>query len=135
RSLSSGLFMLIFAYLVRFMAVGYNAIDTGFQKAGKDINDAARLLGQNSWQTLWKVDLPLIKKSISAGLPLVFADVIQELPLTLILRPFNLDTLATKAFALPTKEQLAELANASLIVILTGILPIILLNRIIRKNH
>lgn len=133
--LSSGLFMLIFAYLVRFMAVGYNAIDTGFQKAGKDINDAARLLGQNSWQTLWKVDLPLIKKSISAGLLLVFVDVIKELPLTLILRPFNFHTLATKAFDMATNEQIAESANASLIVILTGILPIILLNRIIRKNH
>ncbi len=132
--LSSGLFMLIFAYAVRFMAVGYNAIDGGFQKTGKDVNDAATTLGYNSWQTLWRIDLPLIRKSISAGLLLVFVDVIKELPLTLILRPFNFHTLATKAFDMATNEQIAESANASLIVILTGILPIVLLNRIIRNN-
>jgi len=133
--LSSGLFMLLFAYLVRFMAVGYNAIDTGFQKAGKDINDASRMLGFNTWHTLWKVDLPLIRKSIAAALLSVFVDVIKELPLTLILRPFNFHTLATKAFDMATNEQIAESANASLIVILTGILPVVLLNRIIRKSH
>lgn len=132
--LSSGLFMLLFAYAVRFMAVGYNAIDSGFQKTGKDVNDAARTLGCNSWQTLWRVDLPLVRKSISAGLLLVFVDVIKELPLTLILRPFNFHTLATKAFDMATNEQIAESANASLIVILTGILPIVLLNRIIRND-
>lgn len=132
--LSSGLFMLIFAYAVRFMAVGYNAIDSGFQKIGKDVNDAATTLGYNSWKTLWRVDLPLIRKSISAGLLLVFVDVIKELPLTLILRPFNFHTLATKAFDMATNEQIAESANPSLIVILTGILPIVLLNRIIRNN-
>jgi iron(III) transport system permease protein len=132
--LSSGLFMLIFAYAVRFMAVGYNAIDGGFQKVGKDVNDAARTLGYTSWQTLTKVDLPIIRKSVSAGLLLVFVDVIKELPLTLILRPFNFHTLATKAFDMATNEQIAESANASLIVILTGILPIVLLNRIIRNN-
>lgn len=133
--LSSGMFMLIFAYIIRFMAVGYNAIDGGFQKTGKDVNDAARTLGYNSWQTLLKIDLPIIRKSISAGLLLVFVDVIKELPLTLILRPFNFHTLATKAFDMATNEQIAESANASLIVILTGILPIVLLNRIIRNNN
>lgn len=132
--LSSGLFMLIFAYAVRFMAVGYNAIDGGFQKTGKDVHEAARTLGYNAWHTLMKVDLPLIGKSIAAGLLLVFVDVIKELPLTLILRPFNFHTLATKAFDMATNEQIAESANASLIVILTGILPIVLLNRIIRNN-
>src|SRR5690606_11456124 len=66
--LSSWLFMLIFAYAVRFMAVGYNAIDNGFQKTGKDVNDAARTLGYNSWATLWRVDMPLIRKSTSPGL-------------------------------------------------------------------
>ncbi len=132
--LSSSVFMLVFAYAVRFLAVGYNAIDSGFQKIGKDVNDASRTLGYNTWQTLLRVDLPLIRKSISAGLLLVFVDVTKELPLTLILRPFNFHTLATKAFDMATNEQIAESANASLIVILTGILPIVLLNRIIRND-
>lgn len=132
--LSSTVFMLIFAYCVRFMAVGYNAIDAGFQKTGKHVNEAARTLGRNSWNTLWKVDLPIVKNSIAAGLLLTFVDVIKELPLTLILRPFNFHTLATKAFDMATNEQVPEAANASLIVILTGVIPIILLNRIIRNK-
>lgn len=132
--LSSTVFMLVFAYCVRFMAVGYNAVDAGFQKTGKHVNEAARTLGSRSWNTLFKVDLPIVKRSIAAGLLLTFVDVIKELPLTLILRPFNFHTLATKAFDMATNEQVPEAANASLIVILTGIIPIILLNRIIRNK-
>lgn len=132
--LSSTVFMLIFAYCVRFMAVGYNPIDAGFQKTGKHVNEAARTLGSNSWKTFWKVDLPMVKKSIVAGILLTFVDVIKELPLTLILRPFNFHTLATKAFDMATNEQVPEAANASLIVILTGVIPIILLNRILRNK-
>ncbi len=132
--LSGTLIALVFAYVVRFMAVGYNPIEAGFQKIGIHVNEASRLLGRGTCKTLSKVDLPLVKTSVLSGILLVFVDVLKELPLTLILRPFNYQTLATKAFDMATNEMIAESANASLIIILTGIIPIIFLNRLIRKR-
>jgi iron(III) transport system permease protein len=131
---SGTLFALVFAYIVRFMAVGYNPVEAGFQKIGIHVNEASRLLGARSTRTLLKIDLPLIKTSLVSGILLVFVDVLKELPLTLILRPFNYQTLATKAFDMATNEMIAESANAALIIILTGIIPIIFLNRLIKKR-
>lgn len=133
--LSGTLFALIFAYVVRFMAVGYNPIDAGFQKQGLHVNEASRLLGHHSLKTLWRIDLPLVKTSLMSAVLLVFVDVLKELPLTLILRPFNFHTLATKAFDMATNEMIAESANASLVIILTGIIPIIVLNKLILKSR
>lgn len=132
--LSGTLFILIVAYIVRFMAVGYNAIDAGFQKTGTSVNEVARSLGASSLRTLWKIDLPLIKNSIAGAVLLAFVDILKELPLTLILRPFNFNTLATKAFDMATNEMIAESANASVVVVLTGVIPIILLNNMISKR-
>ncbi|PSL03465.1 ABC transporter permease [Cecembia rubra] len=131
---SGTLFALVFAYIVRFMAVGYNPVEAGFQKIGIHVNEASRLLGIRSTKTLWKIDLPLIKTSLVSGIILVFVDVLKELPLTLILRPFNYQTLATKAFDMATNEMIAESSNAALIIILTGIIPIIFLNKLIEKR-
>lgn len=132
---SGTLFTLVFAYIVRFMAVGYNPVEAGFQKIGIHVNEASRLLGARSTKTLWKIDLPLIKTSLVSGVLLVFVDILKELPLTLILRPFNYQTLATKTFDMATNEMIAESSNAALIIILTGIIPIILLNRMIMKRR
>jgi iron(III) transport system permease protein len=132
---SGTLLALVFAYIVRFMAVGYNPVEAGFQKIGLHVNEASRLLGIRSTKTLWKIDLPLIKTSLVSGIILVFVDVLKELPLTLILRPFNYQTLATKAFDMATNEMIAESSNAALIIILTGILPIIFLNKLIEKHN
>ncbi len=132
--LSGTLFILILAYIVRFMAVGFNAIDAGFQKSGASVNEVARSLGASPLRTLWKIDLPLIRNSIAAAILLAFVDILKELPLTLILRPFNFQTLATKAFDMATNEMIAESANASLVVVLTGIIPIILLNNMISRK-
>jgi iron(III) transport system permease protein len=132
--LSGTLIILVVAYIVRFMAVGYNAIDAGFQKTGPYVNEVARSLGASSFRTLWKIDIPLIKNSIAGAILLAFVDILKELPLTLILRPFNFHTLATKAFDMATNEMIAESANASLVVVLTGVIPIILLNNMIRKE-
>jgi iron(III) transport system permease protein len=132
--ISLSLFMLIFAYVVRFMAVGYKAIGSGLSKTGRSVFEASRTLGASHWKTLWQIDLPLIRSSVGAGILLVFVDVIKELPLTLILRPFNFHTLATKAFDLATNEQVAASANASLIVILIGMIPVLLLNRLMNRR-
>src|SRR5690554_2109250 len=117
------------------MAVGYNAIEAGFQKTGTAVNEVARSLDASPIRTLWKIDLPLIRNSIAAAILLAFVDILKELPLTLILRPFNFNTLATKAFDMATNEMIAESANASLVVVLTGIIPIILLNSVIRGKY
>lgn len=132
--LTGTLSVVVFAYVVRFMAVGYQPIESGFQKTGMHINEASRLLGAGTSTTLFKVDLPMIKSSLFTGILLVFVDVLKELPLTLILRPFNYHTLATKTFDMATNEMIAESANPALVIILTGILPIIFLNRMIRNR-
>lgn len=133
--LSGTLFILVMAYIVRFMAVGYNAIDAGFQKSGTSVNEVARSLGASPLKTLWEIDLPLITNSIAGAVLLAFIDILKELPLTLILRPFNFNTLATKAFDMATNEMIAESANASLVVVLTGVIPIIVLNNMISKRE
>jgi iron(III) transport system permease protein len=133
--LTGSLSVVVFAYVVRFMAVGYQPIESGFQKTGIHINEASRLLGAGTGKTLFKIDLPMIKSSLFTGILLVFVDVLKELPLTLILRPFNYHTLATKTFDMATNEMVAESANPALVIILTGIIPIIFLNRMIRARQ
>jgi iron(III) transport system permease protein len=129
---SSTLLALSFAYIVRFMAVGYNPLESGFQKIGLHVNEASRLLGSSSWRTLWRIELPLLKASLLSAVLLVFVDVLKELPLTLILRPFNYHTLATKAFDMATNEMAAESASAALVIILAGVGPIVWLNHLMR---
>lgn len=124
---------LLFAYLVRFLAVAFNPIDSGFKKICSCIDEASRSLGANPASTLFKVNLPIIKSTLFSAALLVFVDVLKELPLTLILRPFNFNTLATKTFELASDEMLAESSSFALIIILTGLVPIILLSRLISK--
>ena len=133
--LSGSVFGLVFAYVVRFLAVGFNPLDSGFQKIGKQVNEASRMLGLSSFSTLIKIDLPLIKHAMIGGVLLVFVDVLKELPLTLILRPFNFYTLATKTFDMATNEMITESSVYALVIILTGVFPIIVLNRLIRKRE
>jgi len=129
--LSGTLIALIFAYVVRFLAVALNPIESGFKRLCGNFDDTSRSLGVSPLKTLWKVDLPLLRGTlISAGL-LVFVDVLKELPLTLILRPFNFDTLATRAFQLATDEQLARSAVPALLIIAVGLVPVIVLNKLI----
>jgi iron(III) transport system permease protein len=129
--LSGGLVALIFAYVVRFLAVALNPVEAGFKRLCGNLDDTSRSLGVPPLKTLWKVDLPLLKGTlISAGL-LVFVDVLKELPLTLILRPFNFNTLATRAFQLATDERLAQSAVPALLIIAVGLVPVIVLNKLI----
>lgn len=132
--ISGSLFMLVFACLVRFLAVAFNPIDSGFSKIGWRFTDAARILGLTPGKSLMKVNLPLMKGALLSALLLVFVDVMKELPLTLILRPFNFDTLATRAFELASDEMVAESSNAALVIVMVGIVPIIILSKLISKT-
>ncbi len=133
--LSATLAALVFAYLVRFLAVGFQAVQAGFEGLGGHIEEAARSLGAGPWRTLVRVDLPLVKAALLGAGMLVFVDVLKELPLTLILRPFNFDTLATRAFELVSDEEVASSANAALIIVAIGILPVVLLNRLMMRRE
>lgn len=127
-------FALLYAYLVRFMAVGYNSIDSGLQKVSITLDEASRSMGLSHWKTLRRVNMPLLQGSLLSAALLVFIDVLKELPLTLILRPFNFDTLAIRAFEYASDERVAEAAPAAMIIILVGMVPVIILNRMMGKG-
>ena len=121
--------------MVRFLAVGFQAVQAGFEGLGSHVEEAARSLGAGPLRTLVQVDLPLIKVALLSAAMLVFVDVLKELPLTLILRPFNFDTLATRAFELASDEDIAASANAALIIASLGTLPILLINRLMLRSE
>ncbi len=122
--LSGTLFALVFGYIVRFLAVGLNSVLASFEKIGISINKASRNLGQTPLKTLLKVELPLLKNSLLVAYLLVFIDTIKELPLTLILRPFNYETLATKTYELAVNEMVQESAIYALCIVFICLIPI-----------
>ena len=122
---------LLFAYVVRFLAVSLNPLDSGFERICGNLDETSRSLGVPPLKTLLKVDVPILRGTLLAAALLVFVDVLKELPLTLILRPFDFDTLATRAFQLAMDEQVARSALPALLIILTGVIPVILLSRLI----
>lgn len=132
--LSLSLSMLLFAYILRFLAIGYNAIDNSYEKIGKKYTESAYLLGLSKLKTLLKVDVPLLKHGLIAAYIIVFIDVIKELPLTLILRPANYDTLATLVYEYASDERLQESSLASLILILIASLLIVILTHPKKKR-
>ena len=111
---------LLFGYTVRFMAVGYLSVDAGFARVSENMTGASRVLGAAPLRTLLRIELPLLRRALLAAGMLVFIDVLKELPLTLILRPFNFNTLATRAFQLASDEQVAQSAPAALLVVFTA---------------
>ncbi|MEN9260122.1 MAG: iron ABC transporter permease [Thermostichus sp. HHBFW_bins_43] len=119
---------LIFGYLVRFLAVSLSTIEATLMRIPPSLDEAARSLGQGSLGTLWRVHLPLMGGGILGGMILVFVDVMKELPATMVLRPFNFDTLAVQTYRMAADERLAEAGAPALAIVLVGILPVILLN-------
>jgi iron(III) transport system permease protein len=131
--LSLSLIMLIVGYAIRFMATGYNAIEVGFEKIGTKYAEASRLLGYGITKTFLKVDLPLIKGAILSGAILTFVEICKELPLVLLLRPFNFETLATKAFQFAKDEQIYEASIPSLFIISISVVSIIVFQFVGKK--
>ena len=133
--LTGGIAALIYAYLVRFLTVSLQTVEAGLGKVTTSIDDAARSLGCGPRESLWRVHLPLLRGSLlTAGL-LVFVDVMKELPATLVMRPFNFDTLATQAYTLASDERLAEASTAALAIVVVGILPLIVISRQIARQR
>jgi len=126
--LTGSLAVLVYAYCVRFMAVGLNPIDGAFRQRCLGYDEAASTLGYGPLRNLLRVNLPILKPTILAASILVFVDILKELPLTLILRPFNFDTLATLVFESAIDEKVAESAPAALFIVAVSLVPIIFLN-------
>ena len=125
---------LVYAYQVRYFAVAWNGIEPGFARITPAMDAAARSLGAGMAETFRRVHAPLLSRSAAAALLLVFVDVMKELPATLVLRPFNFDTLATQAYALARDERLAEAALPSLAIVAVGLIPIVALARASRRR-
>ncbi|MFK7843811.1 MAG: ABC transporter permease, partial [Rhodothermales bacterium] len=124
---------LMFAYCVRFLAVSYNPIEANAKKLGTSLGDASQMLGASKWRRTIEVNVPLLKKGLWGGAILVFVDVLKELPLTLLLKPYGVMTLSAKAYEYASDERIAESALPSLVIIAVGLLPVIFLNKLLQK--
>ena len=127
--LTGTIIALVYAYLVRFLAIALQTVEAGLAKVRPSMEDAARSLGATAATTLRRVHVPLLASSLATAALLVFVDVMKELPATFALRPFNFDTLAVEAYHLAKDERLAEAAVPSLVIVAVGLLPLLFVSR------
>ncbi len=125
---------IVWAYVVRFSGVALQSVQSGYAKIPGSFDDSARMLNVSGFNLMRRVHAPLLKRSTAAAVLLVFVDVMKELPATLVLRPFNSDTLAVVAYQLARDERLGEAALPSLALVLVGLLPVMLLSRTLRSS-
>jgi iron(III) transport system permease protein len=125
---------LLYAYLVRYFAVAYQPVEAGLARITPTMDASARSLGSGPAEVFRRVHLPLLTPSLAAAALLVFVDVMKELPATLVLRPFNFDTLAVIAYQMAADERLGEAALPSLTLVMVGVVPVIMLSRAISRT-
>jgi iron(III) transport system permease protein len=128
-------FGLVYAYLVRFSAVALQSVEAGYARLPASLDDSARMLGASRPRLFFEVHAPLLKRSALAAALLVFVDVMKELPATLVLRPFDSDTLAVVAYNFARDERLGEAALPSLAIVAVGLIPVVMLSRAIRARE
>jgi iron(III) transport system permease protein len=132
---TGSIWLLIGAYMIRFLAAALGAYEGGIASVSRNIDAASRVLGQNSIGTVRRVHVPILTPSLLTAALIVFVDVMKELPATLIMRPFNYDTLAVQAFRLASDERLNGAAVPSLMIGAIGLLPVILLCRRVARHQ
>jgi iron(III) transport system permease protein len=126
---------LVYAYVVRFMAISYSSVDSSLEKITPNVTASARLLGAGTWRLLWRIHLPLVVPGMLAGAILVFVDVMKELPITLMLRPFGHDTLAVWVWQMAAESAWGGASLPALVIVLAGLAPVVFLMRVAaRKN-
>jgi len=133
--LSGTIAALLFAYMVRFLAVSLHAVESGLERITPSMDEAASAMGERPLGILARIHIPMLKGSLLTALLLVFVDVLKELPATLILRPFNFNTLAVRAYELASDERLADASSAALAIVVAGLIPVILLSRSLSKSR
>ena len=135
RVLISGLGVLLFAYVVRFQAVGYGAMVSGVRRLPPNMMNASRILGHGYASSIKLIILPLLRSSLLAGGLLVFVDVMKELPMTLLLRPFNFETLATFTYQFAKDEMLEQAALTALMIVIAGLVPVAFMNMMLKHSR
>ncbi len=133
--LTGGIAALVYAYLARFLTVSLQSVESGLARITPSMDEAARSLGLGVGATLRRVHWPMLRGSLLTASLLVFVDVMKELPATLVMRPFNFDTLATQAYTLASDERLQEASTAALAIVAVGLLPLIALSRQIARSR
>jgi len=131
--LSGSIFILLFAYLVRFLAVAMSTVETGMNTLTDSMGHAGRSLGAGPGRVLWRIHLPLMRASLCTAALMVFVDVLKELPATILLRPFHVTTLAVRIHEQVSQESLDLAALPALAIVVTGLLPVIMLTRSITQ--
>ena len=126
---------LLYTYLCRFNAIGIGYINSGMQRVSPNLLEAGRLQGVSFEKSLYKIILPLIRPSVLTGFLVVFVDIFKELPITLLLRPFNFETLATYVYQYAKEEMLEQCALAALLIVIIGIIPVFILNKTINNSY
>ena len=126
---SGSLFILIFAYCIRFLTVSSRTIKNGLESISLATDDAAKSMGASTKTLLTKIHFPMLKTYVLTSFLIVFIDVMKELPLTSILRPFNFNTLSVKAFELASDEKIADASNAAIMIVVAGIIPVIFITK------
>jgi iron(III) transport system permease protein len=127
--LSGSLFIIVLAYTVRFLAIALGSLEAGFEKLSPNLDAVARTLGETALSSLRRVHVPLLIPALGAAALLVFVDGMKELPATLLLRPFNFETLATHAYSYAALEQFERAALGALTIVLIGLVPVLLLHQ------
>ncbi len=133
--LSGTLIALVFAYSLRFLSVALQTVDAGLSQIKPNMDDSARTLGAGRLKILTNIHIPLLQSSMITAFILVFVEVLKELPTTLILRPFNFNTLSVRAYEMAADERLADAGLPALLIVLTGLIPVIILSKLIGKKH
>ncbi|TDX32397.1 iron(III) transport system permease protein [Modicisalibacter xianhensis] len=129
--LTGSMSAIVIGYVVRFLAVSAGAIEASLDKVTPSMDMASRSLGENTLRTLWRVHLPLIRPGLLTAALVVFVDAMKELPATLLLRPFNFDTLATNVYQFASDELLERAALPALVIVAAGVLPVVFISRAI----
>jgi len=132
---SGTVFAMMFAYVVRFLAIALGSVDSSLSKVTPGMDMAARTLGHGPMATFFKVHLPLIRSGVLIGVLVVFVDSMKELPATLILRPFNFDTLATYVYQFASDELIEQASLGALGIVLAGLIPVVVLSRVITATR
>jgi iron(III) transport system permease protein len=129
--ISGSIVALVYAYVIRFLAVALGGIEAGLDRISPNLDAAARALGETATSAMWRIHVPLLAPAMGAAGLLVFVDALKELPATLLLRPFNFETLATHVYAFAALEQTEAGALGALLIVLVGLVPLIVLHRAI----
>ena len=133
--LTGSIIGLIIAYIIKSYALSNSSINAGFQRISTSLDDVSKTLGQSEFKLMFMVHMPLVKTGLLTSILLVTSEVIKELPATLILRPFNFDTLAISTYNYASEERMYEAAAPSITIVLVGLLPIIILSKMIKSSR